>query len=1206
MATPQFLLKFETKSARVKGLSFHSRRPWLLASLHTGEIQLWDYVVGSLVERFVEYECPVRSVDFHSSQPLFVSGGDDGKIKVWNYRRRKSDFTLAAHSDYVRTVQFHTTNPWILSACDDFTVRVWNWQSRSCIATLSGHGGYVMCAQFHPDPMQPLVVSASLDGTVRVWDLTGLKSKTAGPSDFTPTLGGNNAGVDFFGNTDAIVKYQLEGHDRGVNWACFHPSAPFILSGGDDRTIRVWRIDDSRAWETSVMRGHSDNVSSMVWLPELDAIISNSEDMHVRVWDGSRHLAISSFRRDADRYWILSKHPKSNLLAAGHDNGFVVFKIVHERPAFTFCAGNNTLYFERERHIRSLSLTTNRELPVVSMRRGNRRMWHSFTDRALLVWSSAEGGSYALIKLHKDNSAISEADVVRGVGAGVAFAGRQRFAIVDRSNTMTVRSFENDVVKKVELPFSNVDGVFQAPGGNVVVRNDERVALFDPTRKRVLAESELAGARDLFWSPDNSRVAVITKQGVFVCNRSLRVVASTFDQVHVKSGCWYNDGAFVYTTLLNVKYVLVTGDSGVICTLDRRLYLATIAGDKAVFYDRVGSEVRLPFNDVEIKFKQALYERRFEDVLKFVRSKALVGESLVAFLQRKGFPEVALHLVEDDTVRLDLAIECGNLEVALQAAQRLDTDDGWRKLGDAALAQGNQKILQMTLQRTNAFERLSFLYAILGDTDKSRKMLQIAVKRQDSSAVYHNAVLCGDAVRRVETLEAAGLLKLAYASALKHGLADKAAQLAARLGDGELPNVPGGADGELLLPPTPIVREENWPLLNVQRTLISNALDKQQKAFDVEVEDVDGAGWGDDDDDVGGHDAAAAAGGDGVGGDAAADAGGGWEMDDDGVELPDVPAVSAVAGAVLDSAPQAGASVAAKWAAGGVVGDLVAAGDFVRAFRQLQSAAGVVNFAPLKASFLQYAASVRCSVPLHVSTPSTLSLLGGAAAPCAFVTMDQLVERLKNKCYKLTTEGSFEPALQAFQSIIVDSLLLAVNTRPEEDEINELIDICREYVIGLTCELQRRQSTNAVRQAELAAYFTHCEIQPVHRLLALRSAMLAAAKIKHYPYAAILARRVLDSNPPAQAAQKARQVIALVDSSTDGGTPPAMSYDPRNPFVLDAKNLVPIYQGSPCVRCPLCRASFGPACEGALCNICGLAEIGAAKTSGMRWRRLIR
>jgi len=56
------LTKFETKSQRVKGLSFHPNRPWILASLHSGEIQLWDYRVGTLVDKYEEHDgnylCP--------------------------------------------------------------------------------------------------------------------------------------------------------------------------------------------------------------------------------------------------------------------------------------------------------------------------------------------------------------------------------------------------------------------------------------------------------------------------------------------------------------------------------------------------------------------------------------------------------------------------------------------------------------------------------------------------------------------------------------------------------------------------------------------------------------------------------------------------------------------------------------------------------------------------------------------------------------------------------------------------------------------------------------------------------------------------------------------------------------------------------------------------------------------------------------------
>lgn len=64
------------------GISFHPTRPWVLASLHSGIIQLWDYRMCVMLDKFDEHDGPVRGIAFHSQQPIFVSGGDDYKIKV--------------------------------------------------------------------------------------------------------------------------------------------------------------------------------------------------------------------------------------------------------------------------------------------------------------------------------------------------------------------------------------------------------------------------------------------------------------------------------------------------------------------------------------------------------------------------------------------------------------------------------------------------------------------------------------------------------------------------------------------------------------------------------------------------------------------------------------------------------------------------------------------------------------------------------------------------------------------------------------------------------------------------------------------------------------------------------------------------------------------------------------------------------------------
>lgn len=96
----------------------------------------------------------------------------------------------------------------------------------------------------------------------------------------------------------------------------------------------------------------------------------------------------------------------------------------------------------------------------------------------------------------------------------------------------------------------------------------------------------------------------------------------------------------------------------------------------------------------------------YDEVLHIIRTSNLVGQSIIAYLQKKGYPEIALHFVQDKSTRFDLAIECGNLEVALETAQAVGRDEFWTRLGQQALKQGNYKVC-FVYERKIETERLS-------------------------------------------------------------------------------------------------------------------------------------------------------------------------------------------------------------------------------------------------------------------------------------------------------------------------------------------------------------------------------------------------------------------------------------------------------------------------------------------------------------------
>lgn len=54
---------------------------------------------------------------------------------------------------------------------------------------------------------------------------------------------------------------------------------------------------------------------------------------------------------------------------------------------------------------------------------------------------------------------------------------------------------------------------------------------------------------------------------------------------------------------------------------------------------------------VQALFKLALEDKKYGEVMHMVRHSRLCGQSIISYLQEKGFPEVALHFVSDNKVR---------------------------------------------------------------------------------------------------------------------------------------------------------------------------------------------------------------------------------------------------------------------------------------------------------------------------------------------------------------------------------------------------------------------------------------------------------------------------------------------------------------------------------------------------------------------------
>jgi coatomer protein complex subunit alpha (xenin) len=77
--------------------------------------------------------------------------------------------------------------------------------------------------------------------------------------------------------------------------------------------------------------------------------------------------------------------------------------------------------------------------------------------------------------------------------------------------------------------------------------------------------------------------------------------------------------------------------------------------------------------------------------------------------------------------------------------------------------------------------------------------------------------------------------------------------------------------------------------------------------------------------------------------------------------------------------------------------------------------------------------------------------------------------------------------------------------------LKELLGICREYINAVRIkEALSDPDNDNVRVTELGAYFTHCNMEIAHLMLALDLAMTKSFKNKNYITAAAFARRLLE------------------------------------------------------------------------------------------------
>jgi len=207
----------------VYSLAFSTKGNMLVSGSYDEAVFLWDVRAARVMRSLPAHSDPVSGVDFVRDGTLIASCSHDGLVRVWDTATGQCLRTLV-HEDNapVTSVIFSPNGRHVLAWTLDSCIRLWNYIEGKgrCIKTYQGHVNkkYSLSGAFgtygaDPPYQYAFVASGSEDGEIVIWDV----------------------------NTKNILQRLDGGHTDAVLSVDTHPVEKLLVSGGMDRTVRVWR-----------------------------------------------------------------------------------------------------------------------------------------------------------------------------------------------------------------------------------------------------------------------------------------------------------------------------------------------------------------------------------------------------------------------------------------------------------------------------------------------------------------------------------------------------------------------------------------------------------------------------------------------------------------------------------------------------------------------------------------------------------------------------------------------------------------------------------------------------------------------------------------------------------------------------------------------------------------------------------------------------
>ena len=270
----------------------------LATSGQDNSLRVWD---GGSGEQRMEIHGSLSAITHLNMDPTgsrLVSGNESGQVTVWKMDEQPVVEPLPHAQQEIGKVVVSPDQlklAMVVSLAGRSAVAVLDAKTGALVQTLLGHDGPIHDLAFSPDNSR--VVTASADGTARIWDLSDIK--------FPETM-------------------RFAGHEGPVHSVAFRADGIQLVTGGADKLVKVW--DLATREEVRVLSGHGGAVLGVCFSAN-NQLVSVSADKTLKQWNPANGQPVRSIPIAAVPVSMSVTSDRSLVSVALNDNSIAVHQL---------------------------------------------------------------------------------------------------------------------------------------------------------------------------------------------------------------------------------------------------------------------------------------------------------------------------------------------------------------------------------------------------------------------------------------------------------------------------------------------------------------------------------------------------------------------------------------------------------------------------------------------------------------------------------------------------------------------------------------------------------------------------------------------------------------------------------------------------------------------------------------------------------------